>query len=424
MKLSKDDPRLTAYAFGELDAQETREVAQALRSQPDLQKVVDELLAIEALFKNEQEEQYRLRPEQRAAIFQASEVPQNVVHIPKRSWNRGVVAVLASAAAVVLTLTVLQRPAATDEEALAVMDWEQWSDLELTGRTQASSQSWEQVAEPSADSSVDVKKDLTQAMRLHASSLHEEVERRAESGGLAAPKQLETVRGWREPVGGDAVRVPLSAGNASMAWVRKALLEKVMPEPAVVRAEELLNERPLSQEVDLQVGALGVSVEVVRSPWSDGELLVFIDFIGREACDAEAALVFDEVVKFYKLVGYGGEGDNEAPAGRRFEAQSGHKVAYRIRPEAGIAEDAGLGDLKLRVAEQSGQLKVRGSAKSWQELSNPRKLDVAVLTWAYWLENPSDTEMRALLEKQIAESDAVDAPELVDAMAASLRLGQ
>ena len=51
MKLTIDDPRLTAYAFGELNPKETKEVAKLVAADPELRAAVDELIAIESIFK-------------------------------------------------------------------------------------------------------------------------------------------------------------------------------------------------------------------------------------------------------------------------------------------------------------------------------------------------------------------------------------
>ncbi|MFN7137981.1 MAG: anti-sigma factor family protein, partial [Limisphaerales bacterium] len=53
MNLSPDDPRLTAYALGELPADEVREVERAVADSPELRAAVEEIRQMADLLKGE-----------------------------------------------------------------------------------------------------------------------------------------------------------------------------------------------------------------------------------------------------------------------------------------------------------------------------------------------------------------------------------
>ncbi|MDQ6632787.1 MAG: von Willebrand factor type A domain-containing protein, partial [Verrucomicrobiota bacterium] len=72
MKLTNDDPKLTAYALGELSEIEAREVEAEIKNSPELQKAVEEIRETAALLEKEfsAEPALPLNEKQKAAVFE------------------------------------------------------------------------------------------------------------------------------------------------------------------------------------------------------------------------------------------------------------------------------------------------------------------------------------------------------------------
>ena len=61
MKMNLDDPKLTAYALGELDEPERSTIARAIAESAEAQRFVDEMRELSAALKNELCAQRRVR---------------------------------------------------------------------------------------------------------------------------------------------------------------------------------------------------------------------------------------------------------------------------------------------------------------------------------------------------------------------------
>src|SRR5262245_37524785 len=99
MKLSPDDPKLTAYALGELDAAERAAIEAALAVSPEARAAVEEIRATAEHLTSElaTEPCPELTPAQRAAI----ESPAAKV-VPFPTWRVWRTAAIAAAAACVI----------------------------------------------------------------------------------------------------------------------------------------------------------------------------------------------------------------------------------------------------------------------------------------------------------------------------------
>lgn len=426
MKLTIDDPRLTAYAFGELNPKETKEVAKLVAADPELRAAVDELIAIESIFQTGSEPKYALRPEQRAAIFQSSSEPSNVVHIPEKSWAKRVVAVLGVAAAVVVSLTILQRPSGESVDSVVQLDWSSLSDGELLQRVSPSSESWTDTEAVSLEQSSKVRDGL----QIHASSMRAEMADRAEVvdvSVLAKTGSGEQKSPWVMRSEQAETRIPLVAGNASYAWVSKSVAAGIFPSPASVRVEELLNHFPARVMADITHSGASAGVELVESPVDSSELLLFVSFKAKQSIDLEAALEFSESVKSYRLLGYRQDGGRiELAPSQLMEEGSSHQVAYALKLAVGADVNEAILNLHLRqkgVTEQAS-LAVIYSKTKWSELSSAGKMQLLVVTWAEWLVEPLRNDLRKEVELIMSDVTAVHESEkhLLGTIQASLQL--
>jgi Ca-activated chloride channel family protein len=117
MKLSPDDPKLTAYALGELPEVEAKEIARAMANSPELRKAVEEIRETASLLKTgfAAEPVAKLSEAQKEAVMAKTE-PINVVDLRKRSFwkTAGISAVAASIAMVIAWQAWERAPQSTD----------------------------------------------------------------------------------------------------------------------------------------------------------------------------------------------------------------------------------------------------------------------------------------------------------------------
>ena len=78
MNLTDNDPRLTAYALGEMPLEEMAEMEQLLKEQPELQKEVASVDALSVMLASglNKPEAVKLSPSQRSAIYQSGRSPK------------------------------------------------------------------------------------------------------------------------------------------------------------------------------------------------------------------------------------------------------------------------------------------------------------------------------------------------------------
>lgn len=89
MKLDKNNPKLTAYALGELNDEERIAIEQELEAHPELKDYVDEIRAVSADLNQHyaQDSEIGLTEEQRQTIFDAARSVRKAKPFPVRPWK-------------------------------------------------------------------------------------------------------------------------------------------------------------------------------------------------------------------------------------------------------------------------------------------------------------------------------------------------
>jgi Ca-activated chloride channel family protein len=108
MNLNHDDPRLTAYALGELEPAERADLDAELQKDPGLRQAVEEIRQTAISLREElsAEPCPRLLPDQREAVASRLEEPANIVHLPR--WRLFRTAAWAAAAAGIMAVLAWQ----------------------------------------------------------------------------------------------------------------------------------------------------------------------------------------------------------------------------------------------------------------------------------------------------------------------------
>ncbi len=346
MKISKfnpEDPRLTAYALGEMEPAERVEFEQWLRSQPEAQRAVEEIRAASALFGEALAEE--------APVATAAIEPTAVLTAAKAAAGKPepdeyrrsgskllkfpalyyMTASLAAACFAVVFFTTVEREAFQQKTRLIEMDAAMANAMRDTKRRVESREA--------RDVAMQAEQAVAVALPMAGAGAPEnplKLENFAATGSMipmsapsapppAAPLQFgarSAALSARAPVASRADRDgfnteayaalsenpfltvaenPLSTfsvdvDTASYANVRRFLAMKQRPPKGAVRIEELVNYFPYRYAPPAAGAApFAAHLEVASAPWAPNHRLVRIGLKGREISDAarpQANLVF------------------------------------------------------------------------------------------------------------------------------------
>jgi Ca-activated chloride channel family protein len=348
-RISKDDPRVTAYALGELEGDELALVAAAVQADAELQAVVAEIRATAGALEQALAGEPAPELPAKAPAKKPAKKPGRLLAFPQLYYVIG-----GAAAACFTFLVVLQEPLpkqAAPAPVASLAQEKQYVEMSLNAPKEA-----EEEVEASADAlSLPAPSAVALAPRASAVAA---MPQKSDVRGLAKKRQAApAVKGeWLacEPApvapafntedysyqrDNDFVAVatePLSTfsidvDTASYANVRRFLNEGQRPPRDAVRVEELVNYFPYRYAAptgkDVPVAA---HLEVAEAPWAPAHRLVRIGLKAREVAEASrpsANLVF--------LLDVSGsmEDANKLPLVK----QSMQMLVNRLRPDDRVA---------------------------------------------------------------------------------------
>ncbi|WP_353566797.1 VWA domain-containing protein [Haloferula sargassicola] len=269
MKLLPDDPRLTAYALGELDDDESRRVERAVAADPALRISLDEIERTCGFMSDVfgAAGEARLRPSQRRAVLKASE-PEPAVVRKSPAWKPWLVA-LGAAAAVVLAAVMLgqlgagRKSPGTMLEAVALLP----APGPSSGSTRVAS-GGEETTAPSGSGGApgDRFRELAKKISQAPLPVRSALPATTDLAGFSAGSEL---------------RLPVVTGTGSAVWVRRWIEERgMLPPRDAVRVEEMINSqtlpmKPLGDQLEAGVASM-------PCPWAPDRWLVGISLRAPE----------------------------------------------------------------------------------------------------------------------------------------------
>jgi hypothetical protein len=415
IRLNADDPRLTAYALGELDAAEQKQVEAAIASDPALQTLVDEIRAAAAQLATALKCEPLLPPVQPAHLLPYRTVrPARMFAFPY--W---MVAGLAAAACLVAIVVVHQlqlsdedSPAKANQLADNSEAAKKSAGRPIVGQPQAYNHvdvvfpPTEGDAKESADSPTDqwgvvvpnapsnevaaASGKVTRAAGGSASlakSLPASAALSAGAPSRVSPPAIADVVGTDQdhaflPTAQRPLSIlPADIDTSGYAIVRRSLLDGRRPPSGVVRLEDLVNYFNYSYPAP-KPGAtvpFAASLEVASAPWAPLHRLVRIGLKARElpagehdsivARDVSVQVEFNPVqVQSYRLLGYEktapGDGNPNHPETDAVDVESGRTITafYEVVPTPGY-RTAETGE---RIQESGPQTAEIGNGKGAQ----------------------------------------------------------
>ncbi len=294
MKLHQEDPRLTAYALGELPPVEAAAVERAIAADPALRAAFAETEEIrQGLVEALGGEMERLQPRQRDAIRRAAREAARQGRIESLSSHRQAqrtwMAPLAAAAVIIggiFLITLFPKPNGA-------------------GGTK-----------PVTANNDPVK-----------------------GGGLEGQTEQ-----------GNVIRLPLKASGKSLSQITDAIRgEKRMPTEEEIRIPEILNSFPLKANGAVAVwDGCKLGVEILPCPWQPSGSLVVVEIQGAKDGPRELSVEYraeEGVVIGHRLIGYPSEkSDQKAKPLSKVEANSRMLLVIQIE-----SRDLRLGSLNWSV---------------------------------------------------------------------------
>lgn len=357
MKISSDDPRLSAFLLGELPAAEASAVEHAVAADPALKLSLDELRKVASLLEGTLSSATpALRPGQREAVLRAvrhAEMEGKVVEFASaRRGLRPWLTVVGAAAAVVLAVTLASRisgpgKSGGDGAGGAV-------EVALLPMPGPSGEAGDATAAGGGSSTSASAGRTSQAEELQKNpgEFLDKISRQLTRDPLPDPARLPALKPLPPLQSSGETILPVIIGQASYGWVRGWVRDKgVLPPKDAVRLEELVNTFPLPAAED--PAASPVVIESAACPWNPGSVLIAATLRGAKESDTAVSWSFEaaEGVRVRMIASPGssaGRLPDRLPRGRSAT------VLLEVAPAAGSDR---LGVLKLDVdGEFSGRI--------------------------------------------------------------------
>src|SRR5437762_4428413 len=296
MKINLDDPKLTAFALGELDEPERSTIAREIADSPEAQRVVDETRELASALKNE----FAVGLEKETAV------PANLIDIRDDPWFWSIARPLAIAAMIAICALVasvavvsLRRPHFQDEQRINIPAAEEVGpnpqanevegQMELAAETPAAPT----ANAPLAGGFVLEKRALKSAAKVasyDSSAARALIDRADRYGGIRAPNGEFNTAAYDHIVENpflDAKDNPLSTfsidvDTASYSNVRRFINEGSLPPKDAVRVEEMINYFTYDYAQPSDGKPFAVHVDAVSCPWETSHRLVRIGLKGKE----------------------------------------------------------------------------------------------------------------------------------------------
>lgn len=296
MKIDKDDPKLTAYALGELPEPERSVIAHAVAASPEAQAYVAETQQLARTLRGEFQQELQEAGRKQLNIMP---LPETRAGWPETRWS-------SLAIAAVLAIGVL---------VAAVV---------ISGLRESDPQ--RRVAKRDNKPPLQMEFDL------------------ASEGAVVTALVPDAEEAFTPVAANPVSRFPLAVGTSGYADVQREIEAGARPRPGTVRIEEMINHFAYDYAEPQADETFSVTLEAATCPWEPTHFLVRVAVKAKAgspgsivAQRAGIEVAFDSRrVASYRLVGYRGTG-NRSPAGASgfaTDIPAGHTTAafYEVAP--------------------------------------------------------------------------------------------
>lgn len=430
MKLHPEDPRLTAYLFGELAADEAAAVERAAAADPAVRLALRDVERIQMLLTDTlAPSSSSLLPRQRETVRRSARQADQAGKVltlssHRRSWKPWLIP-LSAAAAIILAVTILTRlpsgPGGTlVARPAAVPTDNRWDQVPLeiallpapAPADPSRSEGGSGVVRPVAGAATTLNEHALArdaALETTGDEFLRKVGERLEATPAPAPADLPDLlpRGMVSAAEHPLVELPVLAGKASLGWIKQSIREEgALPSPKAVRLEEILNAFPL-RPTGITAVASGVTLssELLPCPWKPSSSILIVSIRGAADAAREVRPAFradPEGVRRYRLLGFSTvSGVESGSLPTRLPAKAVTTIAIEIEP-LGIAPELGFIEWSVDGEAAAAVPLVRQAAA---EPSDDARFATLLCTFAQWLSGEQagviDHEIVAALTREI-----------------------
>lgn len=392
--MKTNDPRLTGFVLGELDAEDSRLVKDALHVDKAIAKEVKAIEQSVDLVANALgSPQPKLSAEQRKKIFSASETEtSNITPFPDRKSRMGLAVALTGAAAVAVAVFSLKN---MNSNGYGVANFDAFSTSALSQRMGLSAEPWDdstttKVALPAASLQAAVSQNpiayrkKSTELNIPVTSVNRQLELAQHSPEIEVKEQ-------------NSVTLPLTCGNLSWKWIQEAHTNHTAISKGIVRTEELANavHLPLTHEYTFK--GVTTSLEFAKCPWDNHSLLAVIQIENKKSSvvsDVSAGLSVSSSIKSFQVLGYGSSTNDTllAPATLNLEPNFRHTVICQLDFNQLPSDQSSAVSLHLKVGENQQSIAYDYSKAALAHTSSASHLPIATSFWSHWATSDSSVQ--------------------------------
>lgn len=401
MKVTPDDPRLSAYLLGELSHDEAAVIKRAAAADPAIKMSLSELEKtlgfFSGVFGGAGDE--KLLPAQREAIRQAGRdaeslskvVPLASAHRSWKPWLTGFGAAAAVAFAAVLMSRVEPERSSGIVDAGAVTD--EIALLPMPGPTAGEGAT--SVGNRSG-SMVEQAKNLESRPGGFLSDVAKHLDRKP----LPESSSLPMTGPQSGFASGPMTRLPVIIGSSSFHWVNGWIREKQqLPPKNAVRVEEMINSAVLPGGVES--GDLLVAIEVMKCPWNTDSLLVGVQLKAGSSDTKDLKVIYRSQASRRILGSFSVRNDGALPS----VLPANHRTLSILE----VKDDgSGLGGVSINHGTEKLELRVPSAGET---VSPGMRHAAGLAGFGMWLRNEGvkADQVRSMLVDAVSDTDSVRA---------------
>ena len=357
-QIHPDDPRLTAYALGELSRFQAREVERLALLDETVQESLEELTETrDALAEAYQSIPLELGGARRTLVHQAGLGPESahLVSIDRRRRILRAAGVITAAAALLVGAFVVLQTIQVDngKDALAKNPLTPEEKLRIRVLLKG-------VAAPEALADLQMElpyvqdngqrgrpadaeyQTVVQLIRENPDRFFKGIGRERVMAALPEILRLPRLREnpFVSPYDVPETEIPVTSGSSGYRLVECFVRDKgTLPPRSTVRIEELINHLSYRDDGDARLDNIMLGAELMKCPWDDEKVLLSVLVQNRteRLLPSDAALTLEvnpKSVKSYRLIGYASAGEDSVGDFRRGLApDSSNMVLYELIPD-------------------------------------------------------------------------------------------
>lgn len=390
-----NDPRLTAFILGELNAEDAKAVKDASLTN---KAIANELATIEETInlvsEGYQTSDIKLTASQRSMIYAAGSDPkiEDISSSKSRSMKVTWISASIGAAAAVALLMVFGRTNGSSGDSI---DFSSFPASQLAERVGVAQWPWDHGSENMAVLEISpLEKALSSSPAKFRTALREEVK---SDLNIVPTSDSSFASKWLHPIHQSSTTLPLTSSSLSWQWIHQTEQSGAALITKFIRAEELMNAVKLPIFEHFALDGVTASLDYSPCPWNKNALLAVIHIQNTEKmaiAEVSAGISLNLQASQFRLIGYDSAETSslDSTAQATLDAQYHQTVVYELDFNELPAEDSPLVTLHLRVKNEQRSMKFNFDPIQTHSLSPASVFAIASSHWAKLIQEGESTE--------------------------------